>query len=235
MSFGDVILLLLIVMFITPLAQLCGHWVRRARARRALQRARSSRCVEIIHHMQTAAVYGLPVLRWISFPLAVETLRAVARQPDEAPLDVIVHLPSGLLLEAGRIGEALARRTGPVTLIVPQEALCGSLLLALAADHVLMDPAARIGAVDVVLQSRQAAQILRRRLPAAEAGAVLQRLRGTGWHDDDAVTADQLRQLGLDVSTNLPAGYRRYLSLFKQPLGARTWPLLVRPPRSLGP
>ncbi len=62
----------------------------------------------------------------------------------------------------------------------------------------------------------------------------LQRLQPfpADWQRDQVLNAADLRQLGFNVSTELPPDLRRYLTLFRQPPLERPWPFLIRLPES---
>jgi len=220
-----------IMMFLSPLIQLLGVAARRARLRRRIARARGTKQIDVVHHMETAAVFGVPFVHWVSFPLTRETARAVAQVPPARPLDLAVHVPAGIALGAEAVCRALLPRTGKVTLIVPQYALSGALLLALAADEILMDEEAALGALDLRVDGRAAAGILLERTHSPRVPLQLQPFPG-GWRRDQPLNVDVLRQLGFTVSTELPPDLRRYLTLFRQPPRERPWPFLIRLPES---
>jgi hypothetical protein len=220
-----------IAMFLSPMIQLLGVATRRARLRRRIARARETKVIDIVHNMETVAIFGVPLVHWISAPLTRETARAVRQVPPALPLDLVVHVPAGIALGAEAVCRALLQRTGKVTLIVPQYALSGALLLALAADEILMDEEAALGALDLRVDGRAAAGILLERTRSPRIPLRLQHFP-TGWRRDQPLNADDLRQLGFNVSTELPHDLRRYLTLFRQPPHERPWPFLIRLPES---
>ena len=155
-------------MFVSPLLQLLGVAARRARLRRRIARARGSSIIGVVHHMETLAVFGVPLVHWVSMPLTRETARAVAQAPAASRRH---RRRRARRHRTGRRGglPGTLQRTGKVTLIVPQYALSGALLLALAADEILMDEEAALGALDLRIDGRAAAGVMldRTRSPRA--------------------------------------------------------------------
>ena len=220
-----------ILLFISPVVQLLGITARRALARRRIVNARQTKVIDIIHHMETGAILGVPFVHWISLPLTRETAQAVRQAPPSLALDLIVHVPGGVALGAEAVCRALLPRTGKVTLIVPQYAFSGALLLALAADEILMDEEAALGALDLRVDGRAAAGIMLDRARSPRARQLL-RPFPTDWQRDEPLNAEALRRLGFNVNTELPPELRRYLTLFRQPPQGRPWPFLIRLPES---
>jgi ClpP class serine protease len=77
------------------------------------------------------------------------------------PLDLILHTPGGLVLAAEQVAAALRRHPASVTVFVPHYAMSGGTLIALAADHIVMDVNAVLGPVDPQIGQSPAASILR--------------------------------------------------------------------------
>ncbi len=200
-----------IAMFLSPMIQLLGVAARRARLRRRIARARGTNVVDVVHHMETVAVFGVPLVHWVSVPLTRETARTVTQAPTAQPLDLVVHVPAGIALGAEAVCRALLPHTGKVTLIVPQYALSGALLLALAADEILMDEEAALGALDLRVDGRAAAGILLERTRSPRARQLLQPFPAD-WKRDRVLNAEDLRELGFSVNTDLPPDLRRYPS-----------------------
>jgi len=125
---------------------------RRARRRRgllrALEQARGSRVVTMIHRQESMRFLGIPFGGMIDVDDAEQVLRAIRLTPDTMPIDLILHTPGGLVLASDQIAYALKRHPGEVTVIVPHYAMSGGTLVALAADRILMDRDAVLGPVD---------------------------------------------------------------------------------------
>jgi hypothetical protein len=140
--------------FVLAYARLVVLDVRRRRAVRRLGQMRGTDVVTLVHRLETVTLLGLPLYRYVSTPLGSEVLASLRRIPDERPVDLLVHLPAGVAVDAPHIARALRRRTGAVTLIVPACALSGGRTLAEAADTVIVGPGAAVadageGCVDV--------------------------------------------------------------------------------------
>jgi ClpP class serine protease len=161
MDLGNLFTVLLFVLFALPVLQRWLLSMRRARALAALQRERGSRIIAMIHRQETVGLLGVPLYRFIDIDDSEEVLRAIRLTPDETPIDLILHTPGGLVLASEQIAYALRAHPGKVTVLVPHYAMSGGTLLALAADEILMDPAAVLGPVDPQLGELPAAAIVR--------------------------------------------------------------------------
>lgn len=75
-------------------------------------------------------------------------LMELRRTAAGTPIDLIVHTPGGLVLAAEMIAMALKRHGSPVTVMVPFYSMSGGTLVALAADHILMEPFSVLGPLD---------------------------------------------------------------------------------------
>jgi ClpP class serine protease len=160
MSVGDLLIIILIILVLSPIAQLKLTDWRRARVMAAIQKARGTRVVSLIHRQETMALLGLPVFRYIDIADSEEILRAIRLTPPEVPIDFIVHTPGGLVLATEQIAFALLRHPAPVTVFVPHYAMSGGTLLALAADAIVMDHNAVLGPVDPQVGKYPAASII---------------------------------------------------------------------------
>ncbi len=161
MSTSDLLWLLFIVFTLSPLVQQKLLAVRRLRAIRQFEEARSSRVIALIHRQETMRILGFPVFRYIDIEDSEEVLRAIRLTEPDVPIDVILHTPGGLLLAAEQIAFALKDRPGKVTVFVPHYAMSGGTLVALAAGEIVMDPHAMLGSVDPQLGELPAASILK--------------------------------------------------------------------------
>ncbi len=130
---------------------------RRTAALRALERARGTRVITLIHRQETMSFLGFPIARFIDIEDSEQLLRAIRLTPPELPLDIVLHTPGGLVLASEQIAFALKRHKGDVTVFVPHYAMSGGTLIALAADHIVMDPNAVLGPVDPQLGAQNGA------------------------------------------------------------------------------
>jgi ClpP class serine protease len=160
MSVADLLFIFLIILALSPIVQLKLMDLRRSRTMAAIQKARGTRVVSLIHRQEVMALLGLPVFRYIDIADSEEILRAIRLTPPEVPIDFIVHTPGGLVLATEQIAFALLRHPAPVTIFVPHYAMSGGTLLALAADAIVMDPNAVLGPVDPQVGKYPAASIL---------------------------------------------------------------------------
>jgi ClpP class serine protease len=115
----------------------------------------------MVHRQETIGFLGVPLYRFIDIDDSEEVLRAIRLTPDETAIDLILHTPGGLVLASEQIAYALQAHPAKVTVLVPHYAMSGGTLLALAADEILMDPAAVLGPVDPQLGDMPAASIVR--------------------------------------------------------------------------
>jgi ClpP class serine protease len=158
---GTIVGLLLLVLLVVPVLSHRVLDMRRKRALGALQRNRGTRVIAIIHRQETVGILGVPFYRFIDIEDSEEVLRAIRGTDDSTPIDLLLHTPGGLVLAAEQIAYALGRHPGKVTVLVPHYAMSGGTLLALAADEILMDPAAVLGPVDPQLGDMPAASLVR--------------------------------------------------------------------------
>ncbi len=160
MSVVDLLFIFLVILALSPIVQLKLMDLRRSRTMAAIQKARGTRVVSLIHRQEVMALLGLPVFRYIDIADSEEILRAIRLTPPDVPIDFIVHTPGGLVLATEQIAFALLRHPAPVTIFVPHYAMSGGTLLALAADAIVMDPNAVLGPVDPQVGRYPAASIL---------------------------------------------------------------------------
>jgi ClpP class serine protease len=161
MDTAAILILVLFALVLLPVLQRRALAMQRARALHALERARGTRVIALIHRRETIGFLGLPLYRFIDIDDSEAVLRAIRTTPDDRPIDLLLHTPGGLVLASEQIAYALRDHPAKVTVIVPHYAMSGGTLLALAADEILMDPAAVLGPVDPQLGPLPAASILR--------------------------------------------------------------------------
>lgn len=147
----------------TLLPGLQRRWIHTARLRliRDIQARRGARLITLIHRQEALSFLGIPFSRYIDIEDSEEVLRAIRLTPDNAPIDIVLHTPGGLVLAAEQIAHAIRHHQGKVTVFVPHYAMSGGTLLALAADEIVMDENAVLGPVDPQVGSFPAVSILR--------------------------------------------------------------------------
>jgi ClpP class serine protease len=157
---SEIVFLLFFLTFLVPMVSRWRLNVQRLRAIRALEKARSSRVITLVHREEMLSLLGLPIRRFIDIDDSEQVLRAIRLTPDNAPIDLVVHTPGGLVLASEQIARALHRHPARVTVVVPHYAMSGGTMLALAADEILMDENAVLGPVDPQLGQWPAASII---------------------------------------------------------------------------
>jgi ClpP class serine protease len=145
--FGILILLILAGAALWPVAQGRLLQLRRTGSLERFARSRSSRAITLIARRETWRFFGLPLLRRDELDAPEGVLRQIARTPERTPIDLILHVGAGHALAAEQIAHALIRHPARVTVFVPHYALGDGLLIALAADELVLDPNAVLGPV----------------------------------------------------------------------------------------
>lgn len=138
------------------------HMLEQARQRwlRRLEESRNSRVIALIHRKEILNLLGFPFLQFIGIQDSEAVLRAIRMTPNQMPIDIIIHTPSGVGVAAEQIARALCRHSGKITVFVPHYALSGGTLIALAADELVMSSDAVLGAIDPMVGQFPAASIL---------------------------------------------------------------------------
>jgi ClpP class serine protease len=160
---GTKIVLWLLIGYAVLMQSLAPNRLESARADLLdrFQEQRKSRVVAMIHRQDTVSLFGVPVSSSISIEDSEAVLRAFRLTPSDQPIDLILHTPGGLLLAAEQIAKALVEHKGKVTVFVPHYAMSGGMLMALAADEIVMDSNAVLGPVDPQIGDMPAASIVR--------------------------------------------------------------------------
>lgn len=156
-------LLWVYLIFATLLPTLQRRWLDFQRLQRLqmLEKRRRSRVITLIHRQETIGFLGIPLARYIDIEDSEAVLTAIRLTPDEVPIDLVLHTPGGLVLAAEQIAEALKKHSGPVRVLVPHYAMSGGMLIALAADEIILAANAVLGPVDPQVGEFPAASILR--------------------------------------------------------------------------
>ena len=214
----DLLYVFLSFVVCTPIIEILALDWRRRRLQRRLGETRGTRIITIIHRLETAALMGVPVVRYVTAPRTNEVVAALRLAPPDRPIELVVHLPAGMRLHWGEIAAAV-REHGDVTLIVPQYALSGGGELALAAKHVTLAESALVGPFAADGGGRSAGP---RELVAADGR------RSGEPHKLVAVDSGgrsagppELTAAGLGVSTSVPDGFNELLRLYPQPTSQR--------------
>lgn len=146
--FNNLWLIILLLIFIIPMAQRYAIASARKRLLVRFGSRRGSQVITLIHRQEVISFLGIPLARYIDIDDSEQVLRAIRTTPAGTPIDLILHTPGGLALAATQIALALQAHQGKTTVIIPHYAMSGGTLIALAADEIVMDPYAALGPVD---------------------------------------------------------------------------------------
>jgi len=109
------IFVLIIVLFGTPVLGQRALRAQRRRAFAALERARGTRVIAMIHRQETVGVFGVPFYRFIDIDDSEAVLRAIRQTPADSAIDLLLHTPGGLVLASEQIAYAVRAHPGKVT------------------------------------------------------------------------------------------------------------------------
>jgi len=162
-----------------------------SRRRRLAQIAakRNATVITLIHRQETLSFLGIPLRRHIDIDDSQSVLNAIRSVPKGGAIEIVLHTPGGLVLAASQIARALRDHEGRVTAVVPQYAMSGGTMIALAADEIVLDRHVALGPVDPQLGQYPASSVV-------EVAAL------PGKHDDETlIMADMGRKAILQVET----------------------------------
>jgi ClpP class serine protease len=175
-----------------------------------IERKRNSRVILLVHRQETMSVLGFPLFRYIDVNDSEEVLRAIHLTDPDIPLDLVLHVPSGLSLASEQIARAVQKRKGKVTAVVPHRAMSNATLIALAADEVLMTGSAVLGPVDPKLAGvARVRELLGGRSGDREADELAQLL-------SDEITCETLQDFGIPARSDIPAEFLDLMNLYPQ-------------------
>lgn len=133
----------------------------RANIVRRIENRRKSRVVAVTALEESMRFLGFPLSRRYEVTEPEAVLRALELTSPELPIDLVLHVPEGVDVEAAQIARAVRRHEGRVTVLIPHFARSGSALIAFAADEIVLSPNAVLGSVSPWVDGRPAASILR--------------------------------------------------------------------------
>src|SRR5262245_19091727 len=142
---GLLLLLCLVFFKIRPSIRRSRIIRTRERLIQQIEERRGSQVIVMIERPKDVSFMGRRMTRALDIEDPGEVLRAIRVSLPNAPIDLSVHTTGGLALAAEPIANALVRHNGPVTLMVPCDAMSGGTRLALASDKVLMSRSAVLG------------------------------------------------------------------------------------------
>lgn len=144
----------LVLSFLVPMIRQRIIEKERVGVLRALEQRRGSRVITMIHRQEALSLLGVPLYRYLTMEDSEQVLRAIRLTPDDRPIDIILHTPGGLALAATQIAYAIRKHPAAVTVFVPHYAMSGGTLIALAANHLVMDENAALGPIDPQLMQQ---------------------------------------------------------------------------------
>lgn len=136
---------------------------RRAQAIRAMEKARGTRVITMIHRQERRSLLGLSVSRHIDMEDAQTIIAAIKETPPDVPIDLVIHTPGGLVLAAMQVARAIEAHPAKVTVFVPVYAMSGGTLIALAADEIVLGEFSVLGPIDPQIAGLPAASIVKAR------------------------------------------------------------------------
>ena len=175
----------LVFSFLIPMIRQRIIETERVGVLRALEQRRGSRVITMIHRQEALSLLGVPLYRYLTMEDSEQVLRAIRLTPDERPIDLILHTPGGLALAATQIAYGIRKHPAAVTVFVPHYAMSGGTLVALAANHLVMDENAALGPIDPQLMQHNEGPY-----PAPSILAVVQRKGAEKVDDKTLLLAD---------------------------------------------
>ena len=163
MSFDFSTLIWIFIAFMALQPMLMGRWLsfNRVKAIQAIEKARGSRVITMIHRQEKRSLFGFNVARHIDLEDAQTIIAAIKETPPARAIDLVLHTPGGLVLAAMQIARAIEAHPGKVTVFVPVYAMSGGTLIALAADEIVLGEFSVLGPIDPQIAGFPAASILR--------------------------------------------------------------------------
>lgn len=130
-------------------------------------------------HRQGAGILGALMARYIDLNDSERIMQELAKAGDRS-IDLVLHTPGGLVIASEQIARVLNAHKAGVTVFVPQYAMSGGTMLAMAADQIVMDQHAMLGPVDPQLNN----------MPASSYARVLREKDRNAVMDDTIMMAD---------------------------------------------
>ncbi len=103
--------------------------------------------VKLVHN-QPSSILNMFKLAMITLDDSHKVMRALRDTPSSRPIHLILHTPGGMVIAAEQIARAIKRREGKVYSYIPQYAMSGGTLVALACDKIYMGENAILGPLD---------------------------------------------------------------------------------------
>jgi ClpP class serine protease len=255
MDWSSLLWLFFIFAALQPMVRQRYQVLKRANKIAEIQTKRGSRVITLVHRQETMRLLGFPVVRYIDMDDSEAVVRAIHEMEDNAPIDIMLHTPGGLVLASLQIARALREHKAKVTVFVPHMAMSGGTLIALAADEIVMCSHSMLGPIDPQIGTfpaaslikvvkdkpiaeiddqtliladvgakameqvcRAATELLEKRMPHDKARALAEKLSSGQWTHDYPITVTEAREMGLNVTTDMPEEVFELMALYPQPV-----------------
>jgi ClpP class serine protease len=150
-----------IVLSMKPLLDQRMLDVYRTKLMQELEKKRGSRIITLVHRQESVNFLGMPVMQYITIEDAQSVLNAIRLTDPEVPIDILLHTPGDISMPAEQVARALKRHKGKVTVFVPHYAMAGGTAIALAADELIMNEDAVLGAIEPIVSKYPASSFLK--------------------------------------------------------------------------
>jgi ClpP class serine protease len=234
MGFFDLLWIFFMLSALQPIVQQRLLEMRRLRLLAHLERRRGSRAIALVHRQETMSFLGFPLMRYIDINDSEEVLAAgqIAHALRHHKGKVTVFVPhyamSGGTLIAMAADEIVMSANAVLGPVDPQldKWPAASILTVLEQkepkdidDETLIR--ADIGRKAISQVESTVQELLSERMPADRAKALAAQLVSGTWTHDYPITAARATELGLPVSTAMPAEVYTFMQLFPQPTRTR--------------
>src|ERR1700730_9592036 len=172
-----------------------------------LERERNSRGILLVHRQETMKLLGFPVMRYIDVNDSEEVLRAIQMTGGDVPDEIVMSRHAVL----GPIAPQLKQSPAASLLKVVEQKPISEI-----DDKTLI--LAYVGRKAIGQLKDAAKKLLVRRLSAEQAEALAEKLSAGTWTHDYPIAAEEARELGLPVSTEMPDRVLELMALYPQPV-----------------
>ncbi len=131
-----------LIMFRPGVGKLKGWWQTRK-----FEKETGGTIVKLVH-TQPSSILDMFKMAMITLDDSHKVMRALREIPTSRPIHLILHTPGGMVIAAEQIARAIKGRKGEVHAYIPQYAMSGGTLVALACDKIHMGNSALLGPLD---------------------------------------------------------------------------------------
>ncbi len=138
---------LMFLLFLIPAIQPMQRGIMRRWLRFILKVQLGNTVISLVQKQGTSLfdIFKLPFITLDDSQKFLDTLRDI---PDDKPVELILHTPGGMVIAAEQIARAIKNRKGKTRAFIPQYAMSGGTLIALACDKIHMGKNALLGPLD---------------------------------------------------------------------------------------